>query len=111
MKATASSVRISERRVRFVADAIRKMSITEALATLALMNRHGASALAKVIKSAVANAVTNNKMSADNLMIDTLIINQAPFLKRFRPSTRGRVHPFKKRASHITVTLKEVKNG
>jgi len=35
------------------------------------------------------------------------MVNEAPAFKRFRPSTRGRIHPYKKRGSHLTIVLKE----
>src|SRR5476651_2133345 len=86
MKATTKSVRISTRKVRLLADAVRKMSAAEAVVTLEMVNKHGATTLIKTIRSAVANAVVNSKAQAENLMIDTLLVNEAPFLKRFRPS-------------------------
>ncbi len=111
IQATAKSVRISPRKVRLVADSIRNKSVNEAIILLSLVRKRGASVLLNTLKSAVANAVNNGKLSEDKLIIDKLEVHEGPFLKRFRPSTRGRVHPFKKRSSHITVVLKEVKNG
>jgi large subunit ribosomal protein L22 len=105
--AQAKSVRISTRKVRLVADPIRNMSAKDAMNTLVLTKKHGADVLLKTIKSAMANAANNHKLVSDNLIIAKLIVNEGPFLKRFRPSTRGRVHPYKKRSSHITVVLKE----
>ncbi len=107
VSATVKSVRISTRKVRLVADAIRHMSPGDAIIALSLIQKRGANVLAKTIKSAVANAITNAKLSQDALVIDSLQVQEGPFLKRFRPSTRGRVHPYKKRSSHITVVLKE----
>ncbi len=107
MKATAKSTKISTRKVRLVADVIRNQSVKDALKILALTKKHGAYALTKALQSAVANAVTNNKMQEDNLVISELIINEGQFLKRFHASTRGRVKPYKKRTTHITVVLKE----
>jgi large subunit ribosomal protein L22 len=109
VQATAKSVRISTRKVRLVADAIRNMPVSQAITMLELTQKRGAGVLLKTIKSAVANAVNNAKLSEDKLVIDKLDIQEGPFLKRFKPSTRGRVHPFKKRSSHIMVVLKEVK--
>lgn len=105
--AQAKSVRVATRKVRLIADSIRNMSAKDAVGTLAVTKKHGAEVLLKTIKSAMANAVNNNKMSGDNLVIAKLVVNEGPFLKRFRPSTRGRVHPYKKRSSHVLVVLKE----
>ena len=107
VSATVKSVRVSTRKVRLVADTVRNMPVDQAIATLTLTHKRGASILITVIKSAMANAVNNAKLSQGNLIIDRLEVQEGPFLKRFRPSTRGRVHPFKKRSSHVTVVLKE----
>ena len=107
MKAHASQVRISTRKVRLVADSIRNMKASDALSVLQVTKKHGSYALIKALKSAMANAVNNNKMSLDNLVIATLQVNEGPFLKRFHASTRGRIHGYKKRSSHITIVLKE----
>lgn len=107
MKATAKAVKVSTRKVRLVADAIRNQSVKDAMKTLSLTHKHGAYVLAKALQSAVSNAVVNNKMQEDQLVISQLIVNEGQFLKRFRASTRGRVHGYKKRTSHITIVLKE----
>jgi len=107
MKAHASQVKISTRKVRLVADSIRNMNVSDAMNALQVTKKHGSYALIKALKSAMANAVNNNKMSSDNLVIASLQVNEGPFLKRFHASTRGRIHGYKKRSSHITIVLKE----
>ena len=107
MKATAKGTKISTRKVRLVADAIRNQSVDDAMQILSLTQKHGAYVLKKALQSAVANAVANNKMQATNLVISQLLVNEGQFLKRFHASTRGRVHGYKKRTSHITIVLKE----
>jgi len=106
--AKTNGIKISTRKVRLVADSVRGMSIRNALNTLSLTQKRGASVIAKTIDAAIANAKHNANLSADSLFLHKLEVNEGPFLKRFRPSTRGRVHPYKKRSSHITVILKEV---
>jgi large subunit ribosomal protein L22 len=105
--ASAKSIRVSTRKVRLVADSIRNMSAKKALQTLSLVEKRGASVLTKVLKSAIANAVNNAKLMEDNLIIHRLEVNEGAFLKRFHASTRGRIHPYKKRSSHIRIVLKE----
>lgn len=107
VRAVAKSVRVSPRKVRLVADAIRNLSIPEALHLLETTEKRAALPIAKVLKSAVANAVNNAKLEQQNLMIGSIQIAEAQALKRFHPSTRGRIHPYKKRGSHIMVVLKE----
>lgn len=105
--ASAKSMKISTRKVRLVADSVRDMSAKKALQTLSLVEKRGASVLIKVLKSAIANAVHNAKLVEENLIIYRLEVNEGPFLKRFHASTRGRIHPYKKRSSHIRIVLKE----
>lgn len=106
--AHAKGVKVSTRKVRLVADAIRNMAARDAVAALSVTQKHGAYPLLKVIKSAMANAVNNAKLSEANLVISKLEVNEGQFLKRFHASTRGRIKPYKKRTTHITVVLKEL---
>lgn len=104
--ATAKSVKISPRKVRLVADTIRRLPIDQAVSTLQVINKRGALVLLKTLNSAIANAVTNAHMERENLQISRIDIVEGPqFIKRYHPSTRGRVHPYKKRMSHVTIAL------
>src|SRR5579864_6281867 len=107
VKAIAKSVRVSPRKLRLVAEAMKHMSIDDAYQALELTNKRAAGIVQKTLKSAVANAVTNAKLERSNLVIASVMVNEAPPFKRFRPSTRGRIHPYKKRGSHLTIVLKE----
>ena len=109
--AISKSVRISPRKVRLVADSIRNMPAKKALGVLGLIEKRGSYVLVKTLKSAIANAVNNAKLAEESLIVYRLEINEGPFLKRFHASTRGRIHPYKKRSSHVRVVLKEAKNG
>lgn len=107
IRAIAKNIRISPRKVRLIADAIRNLAVTDAQNILEAVYKQAARPLMKVLKSAVANAVNNLKLDKTNLVIAGIQVNQGQALKRFRPSTRGRIHPYKKRGSTITVILKE----
>lgn len=93
--------------MRLVADAIRHLPIEEAYRVLAVTQKRAAQGIVKTLNSAVANAVNNAKLDRKNLVIDSVMVNEAPAMKRFRPSTRGRIHPYKKRGSHLTIVLTE----
>lgn len=93
--------------MRLVADAIRNLPIEEAYRVLAVTQKRAAQGIIKTLNSAVANAVNNAKLDRKNLVIDSVMVNEAPAMKRFRPSTRGRIHPYKKRGSHLTIVLSE----
>ena len=107
VRVVAKSVRMSPRKVRLVADAIRKLPLQQAMISLQLADKRAAMPLMKALKSAVANAVNNAKLDLNDLQIASIMVNEAPALKRFHPSTRGRVHPYKRRGSHITIVLQE----
>ncbi len=109
IKAEAKGVRVSTRKIRLVADAIRGLSADQAVQLLTMTRKHGAYPLLKVLQSALGNAKQNAKVTMDGLMIAKLEVNEGPFLKRFHASTRGRIKPYKKRTSHITVFLTEKK--
>ena len=107
VRAIAKSVRMSPRKLRLIADSIRKLSIDQAFHVLQSTHKRAAGPLEKTLKSAIANATENNKLDRGNLVIASILVNEAQAMKRFHPSSRGRVHPYKKRGSHITVVLKE----
>lgn len=102
-----NEIKTSTRKVRLVADSIRGLSVGEAQDALSVIDKRGAHHLEKALNSAVANAVNNARIEKSNLIIKTIDVNEGAFLKRFRPSTRGRVHPYKKRTSNIRIVLEE----
>lgn len=103
----AKHIRISPRKVRLVADAIKKMQPKEALLTLKFMNKAAAEPMYKVLKSAVANAVSTYNLKENGLVIKTIEVNEGPTYKRGLPVSRGRWHEVKKRTSHITIVLED----
>ena len=105
IKASTQSVRISPRKVNLVASTVRNKTIDEALTTLKLLHKRGASAIEKTLLSAVANAIHNNQLDRNDLKIKEISVTGGAALKRYHASTRGRIHPYKKRSSHITVVL------
>lgn len=107
LSATTKSAKISPRKVRLVAAVIRNQNVSDALRKLALAEKRAAGVLEKTLKSAVANALHNAKIASEMLVVQEVQVSDGPAMKRFRPSTRGRTHPYKKRMSHITITLAE----
>lgn len=106
--ATQKYIRTSPRKLRVVARAVSKMSPTVAVETLALTNRRAADPLAKVVKTAIANAVDKGA-SPENLVFKEIQIQEGPTLKRGRPVSRGQWHAIKKRGSHIRVVVETKK--
>ncbi len=107
VRAIAKSVRVSPRKLRLVAEAVKHMSIDDAYGALEITHKRAAKVIQKTLKSAVANAITNAKLDQKNLVIASVMVNESQPFKRYRPSTRGRIHPYKKRGSHLTIVLKE----
>ena len=106
MKAILKNYRQSPRKVRLVADVVRGKKINDALATLRFVDKRAAGPFAKVIESAVANAVQAGK-KADKLFIKKVAVDKGMVLKRFMPRARGSASRINKRNSHISVELGE----
>jgi len=111
-KAQWKYVRISPRKLRLVADKIRGMEVDKAFAVLPFIHKRGATILHKVLKSAVANALTREdiRVHQDELYISKLMVNEAPRLKRWRAISRGRSVMYYHRFSHIIMELDEIQN-
>ena len=107
VKAIAKDTGISPRKVRLLVDMIRGKKVDEALITLRFAPTPTARVVAKVVKSAAANAENNFQMSPSDLKIVNILADEARTLKRHRPRARGRVSPILKRSSHITVIVTE----
>lgn len=105
--AESKFIRISPRKVRLVADAIRSISPKTALLKLPHLKKRAAVIVMKTLKSAVSNALNNAKLKEDMLRIKEITVNEGPRLKRFRPGSRGRTRPYVKRASHLRIVLEE----
>ncbi len=99
--ATAKSVRITSRKARLVADSVIGLPVAEALAVLSFTPRHAAKEVAKVIKSAAANAEHNYNLEASSLRVDRIDVDQAGIMKRFIPKPRGMAGSLFKRMSHL----------
>lgn len=111
VKASAKMVRISPRKVRLVLDEVRGLSLAEAERVLEHMNKKAARPTLKLIQSAAANAVHNFKLDRDSLKIASLVANEGPTIKRFRPRAFGRATMIRKRTSHIHVELEAATEG
>ena len=100
-------MRISPRKARVVATHIRGRSVPEARTVLAFTQRAAAIEIAKVLRSAVANAEANHGLNGDDLLVYACTIDEGPTIKRWRARARGRVARIRKRTCHITVRLIE----
>ena len=96
-------VRMSPRKVKLVCDMIRGKDVK----TAALTPKAACEPLAKLLKSAVANAEHNHEMNADNLYVSTVVANPGPILKRGRIASRRGFVRINKRTAHITIGVSE----
>lgn len=103
--ATAKGVRISPRKVAVVAALVRGRSVADALTILEHTPRRSAVAVAKVVKSAQANADHNHRYKPATLQITTISVTPGPRLKRYRPASHGRALPFERKTAHIRVVV------
>ena len=106
-RATLKYARIAPRKVQIVLDLIRNKPVDIALATLDLTPKAASPIVAKLVKSAMANAENNFSMDKDNLYVSECFVTPGPIMKRIMPRDHGRAYRIFKRTSHITVVLKE----
>jgi large subunit ribosomal protein L22 len=105
VSATAKYLRGSTRKARLVTQAIKGRRVEEAAALLQFMPQAAARDVARVLKSATANAENNHNLSADDLRVVDAIANEGPTIKRWRPRAQGRAFPIHKPTTHITVVV------
>ena len=108
-KAVEKFIRISPRKLRYVADIIRSKRVIEAVDILTFTQKKAAGITKKAVESAAANATQNHGMNEDDLVVEKVFINEGPILKRFRPRARGRASKIRKRTSHLTVIVSDGK--
>jgi len=105
VSATAKYLRGSTRKARLVTQAIKGKRVEEAAALLQFMPQRAAADVARVLKSATANAENNHNLSADDLIVADAIADEGPTIKRFRPRAQGRAFPIHKPMTHITIVV------
>ncbi len=105
IKAEQKNTRQPARKVRLVADVVKKMSLEEAIRQLAVVNRKSSLVVLKTLRQAVANATNNFGLAVQDLKIDNIVVNDGPALKRWQAVSRGRAHTILKRTCHVLVTL------
>jgi large subunit ribosomal protein L22 len=110
--ASLSFLRVAPRKVRLVADEVRGMAVGDALAMLRFTPQSAAKHLAKLIRSAVANAEQKGgRVDVDALVVKTLTVDQGPKMRRFMARAQGRAYRVEKKTSHVYVELETAARG
>jgi large subunit ribosomal protein L22 len=103
--AVARFVRVTPQKARRIGDLVRGMDTQEALAVLQFAPQAVASNFYKLVESAVANAVSTEGLDASDLVISTVLVEEGPTMKRWRPRAKGAANRILKRTSHLTVVV------
>lgn len=105
VKAITKYQRMSPAKIVPVARLINGKRASAALEILRAMPKKSARLIEKTLKSAIANATNNAKLSAEALVVKHAVANEGPRMKRWQPKARGSAGPIIKRMSHIEVVL------
>lgn len=105
--AIARDVRVTPRKVRLVMDLVRGKNVNDALELLFHVNKAASDPVAKLIKSAAANATNNFGMAGDKLYVAEIQASDGVRMKRYEPRGKGASSPIIKRTSFMRVTVKE----
>ena len=100
-------VRIAPRKVQIVLDLIRNQPVDKAMAILKHTPKAACEPLAKLLKSAIANAENNHKMDPEKLYVSEVFATPGPIIKRIMPRAQGRAYRINKRTSHVTLAVAE----
>jgi large subunit ribosomal protein L22 len=112
VKAALKNYRVSAQKARLVANQIRGKGVEEALNLLTLSPKRVADPIAKLLRSAVANAEQKNEnqhagIEIDDLVVSTICVDEGPSMWRIRPRAQGRASWIQKRTANINVVLSE----
>ena len=105
VKASLKNLKIAPRKVRLVADLVKGMHVTEALAQLETMTQRSVGPISKLIRSAIANA-KEQELDTEKLVIQSIRVDKGIKLKRAIPRARGRATVIEKKMSHVMLELK-----
>jgi len=106
--ARAMYARVSPIKARLVADMVRGKTVNQALSILMTVPRNASRIIEKTLDSAVANVIhkaEGAKLDVDELVVSSIVVDEGPTTKRWKPRARGRAMKIRHRTSHITVTV------
>jgi len=105
--ATHRHIGMSPQKARLVLEHLPGHTVEDALNMLKFFPSPHARLVAKIVKSAAANAENNFAMDPDSLYIKRAVAGDGRRDRRYRPAPRGRYHPYVRRTSHVTIVVEE----
>jgi len=106
-KAFDPMIRTSPRKLNLVAQLIRNMDASRAVAELTFSKRRIAGQVKKVLQAAIANAENNHQLDVDKLYVSSATVGKALVMKRFHARARGRGARVMKPFSNLTIIVRE----
>lgn len=106
-RAIVRNVRMTPRKMKLICDLIRGKDAGTAMAIIMNTPKAASEVMAKLLKSAVANAENNHNMDTDKLYVKEVHVAPGPIMKRIMPRAKGRAFRILKRTSHVTLVLAE----
>lgn len=100
-------LRVAPRKVRLVINLVRGLPVDQAMTQLDFLPKGSSLPIKKLLASAIANAEHNFKLDRQHLMVKSIVANEGPRLKRYRPRAFGRAAEILKRMTHVTVVLED----
>ncbi|MDR3643137.1 MAG: 50S ribosomal protein L22 [Candidatus Doudnabacteria bacterium] len=111
VRASARDLHVSPRKIRLVTNLIKGMNANDALVQLLHTEKKAAPMVAKLVKSAIANAKNNFSLSTDHLFIKSITADMGKVMKRYFPRARGSAFVIRRKMSHVNLVLEERKTG
>lgn len=103
--AEQNNIRQAPRKVRLVANAVKKKGLEGSIASLAVITRRASLVILKVMKQALANAKANHQLEPSDLELKDIIVSDGSVYKRMRAVSRGRGFLVSKKTCHLKVVL------
>jgi len=105
MTATLKYAIVSDKKMLLISKLVKWKKVQDALDILEYTPKKAAKILAKVVKSAMSNAVVNEKKTLSDLFIDTVEVGKWPKIKRIRFTSRSRISHYERSRCYVKVVL------
>ena len=98
-------IHTSPRKLRLVADAIRGQKVNSSLEMLKFSTKEASKTISMILTQAKANAISTHQVPESSLIVKSIVVEEGPRIKRWRPVSRGTAHSIVKRTSHVKVVV------